>query len=88
MKRIGAGAAFVATLGFTAVGWSAGVANAEQAVPNSPGVTWKHDKPHWDDWYDDDDRNWRGARWDGPYYGGPCVWVPPAVSGWVPPAVC
>lgn len=87
LKRIAAGAAFVGTLGFTAVGLSS-VANAEQAVPNSPGVTWKLDKPHWNDWYDDDDREWRGARWDGPRYGGPCAWVPPAVSGWVPPAVC
>lgn len=86
LKRIAAGAAFVGTLGFTAVGMS-GVANAEQAVPNSPGMTWKLDKPRWHDRYDDD-RGWRDARWDGPRYGGPCMWVPPAVSGWVPPAVC
>jgi hypothetical protein len=87
MKKIGVGAAFAATLGLTGVGLSAGVANAEQAVPNSPGMTWKLDKPRWHDRYDDD-RDWREARWDGPRYGGPCVWVPPAVSGWVPPAVC
>lgn len=90
MKKIAAGAAFIGTLGFTAVGLSAGLANAEEALPNSPGVTWKLDKPkpHWDDWRDD--RRWRGAGWDSPYYygPGPCQWVPPAVSGWVPPAVC
>ena len=67
MKKIAAGAAFVGSMGFTAVGLSAGVANAEQAVPNSPGVTWKLDKPRWHDRYDDD-RDWRGARWDGPGY--------------------
>jgi hypothetical protein len=92
MKKIGAGAAAVSALAFTAVGISAGVASADQPVPSSPGMTWKLDKPHWDDWDDDDwDDGWRGGpRWDGPgYYGvGPCVWVPPAVSVWVPPAVC
>jgi hypothetical protein len=86
LKRVVATAAFVGTLGFTAIGLS-GVASAEQAVPNSPGVTWKLDKPHWNDRHDND-RGWRDTRWDGPYYGGPCLWVPPAVSGWVPPAVC
>ncbi len=85
MKKFGAGVAFV--VGFTAVGLSAGVANAEPAVPSSPGMTWKLDKPHWHDRHYDD-RDWREANWDAPRYGGPCVWVPPAVSGWVPPAVC
>ncbi|BBX02189.1 hypothetical protein BST36_14140 [Mycolicibacterium moriokaense] len=94
MKKIAAGAAFIGMLGFTAVGVSAGLANAEEALPNSPAVTWKLNKPkpHWDDWRGPD--HWRGARWDAPppppyYYGpGPCPWVPPAVAGWVPPAVC
>jgi len=89
MKKFGAGVAFVGTVGFAAIGLSAGAANAEPAVPNSPGMTWKLDKPHWHDRYDDDYREWRDDRWDGPRYGyGNCAWVPPAVSGWVPPAVC
>jgi hypothetical protein len=92
MKRIGAEAAVVSALAFTAIGMGAGVASADQPLPATPGMTWKLDKPHWNDWDDDwDDGGWRGGpRWDGPgYYGnGPCVWVPPAVSMWVPPAVC
>jgi hypothetical protein len=87
MKKMGAGMAFAGTLGFAAVGLSAGFANAEPAVPNTPGITWKMDKPYWHDRHDDD-RRWRDARWDGPRYYGPCAWVPPNVSGWVPPAVC
>jgi hypothetical protein len=86
LKRIVAAAAFFGTLGFTAIGLS-GVANAEQAVSSPLGVTWKVDKPHWND-RRDNNRDWRDGRWDGRYYGGPCLWVPPAVSGWVPPAVC
>jgi hypothetical protein len=91
MKRIGAEAAVVSALAFTAIGMGAGVASADQTLPATPGMTWKLDKPHWNDWDDWDDDGWRGgARWDGPgYYGnGACVWVPPAVSMWVPPAVC
>ena len=85
LKSIAAGAACVGALSFSAVGIS-GVANAEQAVPNSPGMTFKLDKPRWHD-RRDDYREWRDDRWNGGY-GGPCLWVPPAVSGWVPPAVC
>ena len=91
VKNIGAQAALVGALGFTALGLGAGVANAEQPVPSAPGVAWKLDK--WDDW-DDWDKPGRGPRWDGPqYWNGPqyagaCAWVPPAVSMWVPPAVC
>ncbi|KKW62290.1 hypothetical protein ABQF17_12585 [Mycolicibacterium elephantis] len=88
VRMLGAGAAMVGALGFTALGVGAGVASAEQAVPNSPGVTWKLDRPHWDDDWDDWRHEWRGARWDGPRYGGACAWVPPAVSMWVPPAAC
>ena len=87
MKKIGASMAFVGAMGFTAVGLSAAVANAEPAVPNSSGITWKIDKPRWHD-RRDDYREWREDRWDGPRYYGPCAWVPPNVSGWVPPAVC
>jgi hypothetical protein len=94
MKKIVTQGAIAGALGLTALGVGAGPANADQPIPSSPGMTWKLDKPHWNDWDDwDDDWNdgWRGGqRWDGPgYYGnGPCVWVPPAVSVWVPPAVC
>jgi len=83
MKKFGASVAFVGAMGFTALGLSAAVANAEPAVPNSPGVTFKLDKPRWHD-RRDDYREWRD---DYRYYG-PCAWVPPNVSGWVPPAVC
>lgn len=88
---IGAQTALVGALAFTALGIGAGVANADEPVPGTPGLTWKLDRD-WDDW---DDRGWRGPPpwagpryWDGPQYGGPCAWVPPAVSIWVPPAVC
>ncbi|MFI5511554.1 hypothetical protein ACIA48_29190 [Mycobacterium sp. NPDC051804] len=83
MKNIGASMAFVGVMGFTAVGLSTAVANAEPAVPNSAGVPFKLDKPRWHD-RRDDYREWRD---DYRYYG-PCAWVPPNVSGWVPPAVC
>jgi hypothetical protein len=92
VKKIGAQSAIVGALAFTALGLGSGVANADQPVPTSPGMTWKLDRDDdWDDWDDDWDDGWRGGpRWNGPgYYGnGPCVWVPPAVSMWVPPAVC
>ncbi len=88
MKKIGAEAAIVGALAFTALGIGSGVANADRQVPTSPGMTWKVDKPHWDEW-DDDWDGWRGGqRWDGPQYWGNCPWVPPAVAVWVPPAVC
>lgn len=91
VNRIGVQAALVGALAVTALGVGAGVANAEQHTPSSPGMTWKLDKD-WDDW-DDWDKPGRGPRWDGPaYWNGPqyghCAWVPPAVSMWVPPAVC
>jgi hypothetical protein len=89
-KKIGASAALTGAMAVTALGVGAGLANAEQPVPSSPGMTWKLDRDDWDDW--DDWRGPRGPRWDGPRYWGPpagaCVWVPPAVSMWVPPAVC
>lgn len=94
VKKIGAQTAIVGALAFTALGIGSGIANADQPTPSSPGMTWKLDNDDWDDWDDDDWDRWRGGpRWDGPgyygpgYYGG-CAWVPPAVSMWVPPAVC
>jgi hypothetical protein len=38
IKKIGAEAAIVSALAFTAVGMGAGVASADQAVPSTPGV--------------------------------------------------
>lgn len=88
VKKVGVQVGLVGALAFTALGVGAGVANAE--VPSAPGMTWKLDK--WDDRHDWDDRRgprWNGpAYWNGPHYGGPCAWVPPAVSMWVPPAAC
>jgi hypothetical protein len=92
VTKIGAQSALVGALAFTALGIGSGIANAHPQAPSTPGITWKLDRPHHDDWdnHDDDwrDARWDGPRWDGPAYYGPCVWVPPAVSGWVPPAVC
>lgn len=100
LKKIVTQGAIAGALGFTALGVGAGVANADQPIPSSPGMTWKLDNDDWDDWDDwnrgdwnrgDWNRGWNGGpQWNGPgYYGnGPCVWVPPAVSMWVPPAVC
>jgi hypothetical protein len=90
MKKFGAQAAVVGALSFTALGIGSGMANADQPVPGSPGMTWKLDKPDkgWDDWEDWDD-GWRGGQqWNGPP-AAPCgagYWVPPAVWQWVPPA--
>jgi hypothetical protein len=88
-QRIGAGAAIVSALAFTAVGMGAGVASADQPLPSTPGMTWKLDRDGWDwdhdDWDGDWDVGWNGG-WRGP---GPCgagYWVPPAVWQWVPPA--
>ncbi|MCT7659945.1 hypothetical protein [Mycobacterium deserti] len=90
MKKIGE-AAIVGALAVTALGVGAGVANADEAIASSAGNAWAIDRPDWDDdwrgpkW---DDRRWDGPRyWNGPQYGN-CAWVPPAVSMWVPPAVC
>ena len=50
MKTIVTQGVIAGALGFTALSVGAGVANADQPVPSSPGMTWKLDKPHWDDW--------------------------------------
>jgi hypothetical protein len=96
IKKIGAEAAVVSALAFTAVGMGAGVASADQPLPASPGMTWKLDRGghgHGGDW-DWGDGGWNGGGWNGGWNGGwqgpgPCgagYWVPPAVSQWVPPA--
>jgi len=92
-KKIGAEAAIVSALAFTAVGLGAGVASADQPLPATPGMTWKLDHSHghggdWD-WDDEGNGGWDGG-WNGGWQGpGPCgagYWVPPAVWQWVPPA--
>jgi hypothetical protein len=93
MKRIGAEAAIVSALAFTAIGVGAGVASADQPLPSTPGMTWKLDRGghgHGWDWDDNDD--WNGGWGGGPaWYGPPAApcgagyWVPPAVWQWVPP---
>ena len=86
MKKIATGAA-IGAWAVTALGLGAGVANADEAVAESPGKSWATDRPDRD--WDDDWRGpkWDNRRWNGPQYGN-CAWVPPAVSMWVPPAVC
>ncbi|SEH80137.1 hypothetical protein SAMN04489835_4307 [Mycolicibacterium rutilum] len=72
-------------LAMPVLGIGAGIAGAE---PGSPAVTWKLDRPHWDDDWNDWDNGPRGRGWDGRGHQNACAWVPPAVSMWVPPAVC
>lgn len=94
VKKIGAEAAIVGALAVTTLGIGSGVAGADQPIPDSPGATWSLDRGHGEggegpDW----DGDWNGWRdgpqyWNGPQYWGNCAWVPPAVSMWVPPAVC
>ena len=98
MKKIVTQSAIVGALAFTALGVGAGVANADQLVPSSPGMTWKLDRDDdWEDWdgdwnRGDWNRNWNDGWRGGPGWNGPpaaCgagVWVPPAVWQWVPPA--
>lgn len=90
MKRIGAEAAIVSALAFTAVGMGTGVASADQPLPSTPGMTWKLDNDDWEDWDGDWNRgNWNGGwngGWRGPGSCGAGYWVPPAVWQWVPPA--
>ena len=102
MKKFGAGLTIAGAMAFTALGMGAGVANADQPVPSTPGMTWKldHGHGHWGggDWGGGDDwggggwngGGWNGGGWNGGYGYGGCgvgAWVPPAVSVWVPPAV-
>ena len=65
MKRIGAEAAIVSALVFTAVGMGTGVASADQPLPSTPAITWKLDHGHghgadWD-WGDDCNGDWNGG---------------------------
>jgi hypothetical protein len=91
MKKMSMGVAILSALAATSVGIGTGIANADQQLPNSPGVILKLGPGHGPKWHDWD--HWDGPHdgWRGPvdYYNrGACVWVPPAVSAWVPPAVC
>jgi hypothetical protein len=97
MKKIGAGLTIAGALAFTALGMGAGVANADQPVPSTPGMTWKLDHG-WHghgggDWGGGDwggggwngggwnGGGWNGGGWNGGY-GAPC-----GAGVWVPPAV-
>jgi hypothetical protein len=91
VKKIGAEAAIVSALAFTAVGTGAGIAAADQALPATSGTTWKLDRGghgHGGDWDWNHNDGWRGEpAWQAPP--APCgagYWVPPAVWQWVPPA--
>jgi len=93
MKKIGAQATIAGALAFTALGMDAGVANADQPVPSTPGMTWKLDNDDdWEDWDGDWNRDWNGWRGGPQWYAPPAApcgagyWVPPAVWQWVPPA--
>jgi opacity protein-like surface antigen len=96
MKKIGAGLTIAGALAFTALGMGAGVANADQPVPSTPGMTWKLDHGHGHgggDWGGGDwggggwngggwnGGGWNGGGWNGGY-GAPC-----GAGVWVPPAV-
>ena len=94
MQKIGAEAAIAGALAFSAIGMGSGVANADQPVPATSGMTWKLDRGghgHGGDWGGGD---WGGDGWNGGWNGGqqwqaPCgagYWVPPVVWQWVPPA--
>ena len=89
MKKFGAEAAIAGALAFSALGMGSGVANADQPLPSTPGMTWKLDNDDDDDW-EDWDGDWNRGNWNGGWQGqGPCgagYWVPPAVWQWVPPA--
>ena len=50
LKQIAAGAAMVGALGLSAVGLSAGVANAAPSTPVVTGVQWQQDSGNWGNW--------------------------------------
>ena len=99
IKKAVTRASIAGALAVTGVGLALGVANADTPSPQPPtsipgGVAL-------DDWgygpgYGPG--GWSGAPGYGPGYGwagapgygynGPCVWIPPVVSQWIPPAVC
>jgi hypothetical protein len=93
LKKIAAGAAMTGALGFTALGLSAGVANAAPASPVVAGILWQQDRGHgggdWD-WGHGDHRDWgdRGGWGYGGNYGyGPgwgCVTGPFGHITWCP----
>jgi hypothetical protein len=73
LKAIVAGATIAAALGFTALGLSAGVANAAPTLPQAPAGPWAQDDDghgwgHWGWGGDDEDGGWRGG-WGGPGWG-------------------
>ena len=93
LKKIAAGAAMTAGLGFTVLGLGAGVANAEPPSPAVTGILWQQDRGHGGgDWGhgDGDRQDWgdRGGWGDGGNwgYGGNwgCVTGPFGYITWCP----
>ena len=92
LKKIAAGAAMTGALGFTALGLSAGVANAAPASPVVAGILWQQDHGHGGgDWGHGDRGNWgdRGGDWGygGNYNYGPgwgCITGPFGHLTWCP----
>ena len=78
LKKIAAGAALAGALGFTAVGLSAGIANAAPPAPAVAGWPQDHDG-HWG--HDGDGGDWgdRGNWGDGGNWGNGGNWGP---GGW------
>jgi hypothetical protein len=70
LKTIAAEATIAGALGLTALGMSAGVANAAPPSPVTSGTPWPQDKPHGDGHGHDGDWNggggWGGGPWHGP----------------------
>ena len=77
-------------LGFTALGFGAGVANAEPSSPVATEIVWQQDRGHGGDWGHDDHRDWgdRGGYGYGGNYGyGPgwgCITGPFGHISWCP----
>jgi hypothetical protein len=88
LKTIAAEATIAGALAFTALGFGAGMANADPPSHDVAATAWKLDDFEWDDWEGPGwGPGWRGGPGWGWGWGG-CAWIPPAVAWWVPPAVC
>lgn len=87
-------------LAVTGLGLTTGVANADAPFAAPAVTTSIHGGIPLDNWGYGPGYDWGGAPgypWAGaPGYGygpnvgyyGPCAWIPPVVSVWIPPAVC
>ena len=93
LKKIMAGTAIGAALGFTALGLGAGVANADASSPVVAGIPWQQDRGHGGhggDWGHGDGGYWgdrggwgNGGNWGyGPGWG--CITGPFGHVTWCP----